>query len=145
MLGFNHVLAGSIVAVLTPAPIVPVVSFLSHFLLDLTPHFGRSKTIYPYTKPFKRLLVIDGTLSLLGYLFAITLFPNMWFIIGVGVFFSILPDLLWIFWRHNTKWMVKFLDWAERIQWGERPYGWIFDIVYGVVMSITLYFLASQS
>lgn len=142
MLGFNHTLAGSIVAVITPAPLVPLVAFATHFLLDLTPHFGRSKTVYPYTNPFKLLLVSDGILSTAGLLFAIWLFPDKWFIIGVGAFFGVLPDFFWILWHHGPKWLDKFLDWAEWIQWGERPYGWLFDAFYGFIFVFSLFILS---
>ena len=145
MLGFNHTLAGSIIAVLVPAPLVPVISFGSHFILDMTPHFGRSKKVYPYTKSFKLLLVADALLCTTGTLFAMWLFPDKWFIIGVGAFFSVLPDFLWLFARRGPKWLDKFLSWAAWIQWGERPYGWIFDVFYALMMVITLYLLSGRS
>lgn len=142
MLGFNHVLAGSIVAVITPAPLVPVAALVSHFLLDLTPHFGRSKTAYPYTRPFKWLLAADGLLCISGFIFALLLFHDKWFIVGAGAFFGLMPDMLWPLWHHGPKWLDKFLDWAEWIQWGERPYGWILDVLYGIFFAVLLYFLS---
>ena len=144
MLGFNHVLAGSIAAVLVPAPLVPVVALASHFLLDLTPHFGNSPTIYPYTRPFKRLLAADSLLCLIGLLFAIWLFPNLWAVIVIGAFFSAAPDILWLWRNRGPAWFQRFLYWANWIQWGERPYGWLFDAFYGLMMSITLYLLAGN-
>ncbi len=144
MLGFNHVLAGSIVAVITPAPLVPLVAFASHFLLDTTPHFGRSATVYPYTASFKRLLVLDAVLCFSALGLAISLFPDQWFIIAVGAFFGALPDFLWLLRGRVAGIMGKFLDWAEWIQWGERPYGWLFDAVYALLMTIAL-FLLSQT
>lgn len=142
MLGFNHALSGSIIAVLVPAPLVPFVAAGAHFILDMTPHFGASKTVYPYTKQFKILLITDGILCIASTLFAMLLFPDKWFIIGVGAFFGALPDALWPLWRRGPKWLDKFLDWAQFIQWGERPYGWIFDAFYGIIMAIILYLLA---
>jgi len=142
MLGFNHTLAGSIVAVLVPAPLVPVVAFASHFVLDLTPHFGRSEMVYPYTRSFKRLLVVDALLCITGLTFAVWLFPTHWFIVCVGAFFGTLPDFLWLLHHRGSAWFDQFLDWAEWIQWGERPYGWIFDVFYAMMMAITLYLLS---
>ena len=142
MLAFNHSLAGSLVGVLVPAPLVPAIALVSHFVLDLTPHFGRSTTVYPYTKAFKIWLITDGILSVAAMLFAMILFPHRWFIIGAGAFFSVLPDLLWPFWHRGVQRLDVFLDWAERIQWGERPYGWIFDAFYGLMMCIALYLIA---
>jgi hypothetical protein len=143
MLGFNHTLAGSIIAVITPAPLVPIVALASHFLLDLTPHSGDTETVKPYTKPFMFLLAADALLCIAGVSYAISLFPDKWFIIGIGTFFAVFPDFLWPLWHHGPKWLDKFLDWAVWIQWGERPYGWIFDAFYGLMMGITLYLLAS--
>lgn len=142
MLAFNHVLAGSIIAVITPAPLVPFVALASHFLLDLTPHTGNSDTRYPYTKPFLIQLIIDGFLSIVGFVLALTLFPDQWFIISIGAFFGAAPDLLWPLWHHGPKWLDKFLNWAEWIQWGERPYGWLFDLFYGFLFVFTLFVLA---
>ncbi len=144
MLGFNHVLAGSIVAVIAPAPLVPIIAFVSHFLLDLTPHFGRSATVYPYTKAFKLWLITDAILCFAVLAFAISLFPSQWFIICVGAFFGALPDFLWLLRGRASRLMDKFLDWAEWIQWGERPYGWIFDATYGFLMVITLFLLSQR-
>lgn len=142
MLGFNHVLAGSILGVIVPLPLTPFVAFASHFILDLTPHFGRSDKVYPYTRSFKWLLVTDALLCILGYSFAVGLFPDKWFVIGVGAFFSAFPDVLWALRHRGPKLLDKFLDWAEWIQWGERPYGWLFDAFYAFIMCISLYLLS---
>lgn len=143
MLGFNHTLAGSIIAIITPAPLVPAVALASHFITDMLPHFGNSDTVKPYTKPFKALLVADAVLCIAGVSLAIVLFPHLWFIIGVGAFFGILPDFLWPLMNHGPKWLDRFLEWANWIQWGERPYGWLFDAFYGLMMGLTLVLLAA--
>ncbi len=145
MLGFNHTLAGSIVAVITPAPLVPFVAFASHFLLDLAPHYGNDPKVKPGNKAFRRLIAIDGTLCVLAYAFAVLLFPSQWLIIGIGVFFSLLPDFFWLFLKHRLERAFdRFLKWAGDIQWGERPYGWMFDGFYGFIFTLTLLSLASN-
>ena len=145
MLLFNHALAGSIVAVITPVPAaVPVVAFATHYLLDLTPHAHGEEP--PFSRFLKIQIGIDLVLTPFAVLFAFVLFPDQWFIVGVGALFGMAPDFLWILWRRPglPKWFNKFLDWAHYIQWGERPYGWIFDATYGMIMCITLYLLAGQ-
>ena len=144
MLGFNHVLTGSIVAVIAPAPLVPFVALASHFLFDTFPHFGRSKTIYPYTGSFKRLLLADGIACIAGVSLAILLFPHLWLIILIGAFFGAAPDILWIWRNHGPRWFQSFLRFANWIQWGERPYGWVFDVIYGVVFVLILLLLANK-
>jgi hypothetical protein len=142
MLAFNHVLAGSIIAVVTPAPIVPFVALASHFILDLSPHTGDSETRYAYNNQFIAQLIIDALLCLAAIIFAVWLFPSQWLIIGIGAFLAVMPDFLWPLWHHGPKWLDKFLDWAQWIQWGERPYGWIFDVFYGFLMVFTLVVLS---
>jgi hypothetical protein len=142
MLGFNHTLAGCIIAVITPAPLVPFVAFASHFLLDMTPHFGRSKRIYPYTKSFIGLLVLDAILCTFCLFLAIALFPDKWFILAVGAFFATLPDFMWLL-KGRVKQLDRFFAFASKIQWGEHPYGWIFDASYGYIFMIVLFRIAA--
>ena len=142
MLAFNHILAGSIVAVVVPAPLVPVVAFASHFLLDLMPHsFGEEP---PYSRALKIQIAIDAIISVITVFFILWLFPDQRLIVGIGAFFGLLPDFLWIFWRKGPKWLDKILDFAHWIQWGERPYGWIFDAFYGFLMVFTLIVLSPR-
>jgi hypothetical protein len=141
MLAFNHLLAGSIVAVMTPAPLVPVIAFASHFILDLFPHAHGEEP--PFSRFLKIQIYIDVVLCVVTIFFLLWLFPDRWLIVSIGAFFGFLPDALWIFWRKGPKWFDKFLDFAHWIQWGERPYGWIFDAFYAMVMIIALSHLAN--
>lgn len=142
MLAFNHLLAGSVVAVIVPAPLVPVVAFVSHFALDLFPHANGEEP--PYSRFLKTQIAIDAVVSVgvIGFLF--WLFPTNWPIIMTGAFFGLLPDFLWLLWRRGPQWLDKFLDWAHWIQWGERPYGWIFDALYAFLFGFTLFALAGK-
>ena len=142
MLGFNHVLAGSIVAVIVPAPLVPLAALASHFILDTFPHSGNTEKTYPYTPSFKRLLALDALLCFAGLAFALWLFPQEWLIIMIGAFFGAAPDFLWLWRDKGPAWFQKFLHFANWIQWGERPYGWILDVIYALLFTIALYLLA---
>lgn len=140
MLAFNHILAGSIVGAIVPAPVVPVVAFATHFVLDLFPHAHGEEP--PYSRFLKIQIAIDALLTVVAIGLVLWLFQDRWFIIGVGAFFGLLPDFLWLLWRRGPKWLDKFLDFAHWIQWGERPYGWIFDAFYGLLMVVILFHLA---
>ena len=140
MLAFNHILAGSIVGAIVPAPAVPAVAFVSHFILDLFPHAHGEEP--PYSRFLKVQIAIDAVLTVVAIGLVLWLFQDRWFIVGVGAFFGLLPDFLWLLWRRGPKWLDKFLDFAHWIQWGERPYGWIFDAFYGFVMIVILFHLA---
>jgi hypothetical protein len=140
MLAFNHILAGSIVAVTVPAPLVPIVAFTSHFVLDMFPHaFGEEP---PYSRFLKIQIVVDAIVCIPIIILLLFLFPHQWLIVGIGAFFGLLPDFLWLLWRRGPKWLDKILDFAHWIQWGERPYGWIFDALYGFLMIFALVVLA---
>lgn len=143
MLAFNHILSGSIVGLIVPAPFVPLVAFVSHYLLDLMPHaYGEEP---PYTRFLKIQIAVDAVVSLLAIVLVVWLFPTRWPLAALGAFFGFLPDALWVFWRKGgPRWFQKFLDWAHWIQWGERPYGWIFDAFYAFAFSFTLFALAGK-
>lgn len=142
MLAFNHILSGSIIGLLVPAPLVAPVAFATHFIFDMLPHaFGEEP---PYSRFLRIQIRVDAVLSVAAIIFVSLLFPNKLFLVGLGAFFATVPDVLWLFWRRGgPKWFDRMLDFAHWIQWGERPYGWIFDAFYGLMMVITLHLLAS--
>lgn len=142
MLAFNHLLAGAAIGVIVPAPFVAPVAFVAHFVMDLFPHaYGEEP---PFSRMLKIQIAADAVISVLVIPFVFFLFPDKWLIVSVGMFFCLLPDFFWLFWRRGgPKWFQSFLDWAHWIQWGERPYGWIFDAVYGLLLAVTLYLLST--
>ena len=139
MTGFNHTLAGTIIAVITPTPLVPVVALLSHFILDTFPHFGRSQTVKPYNKKFKLVLIIDALLCFSFLALGLYLFPDKRLAIILGAFFANLPDFMWLLRDFakvpSLKW---FFNFSEKIQWGERPWGWILEILYAIAFIVIL-------
>lgn len=132
MTGFNHTLAGCIIAVIVPAPLAPFVAFASHFVLDATPHFGRSHRFVPYNKDFIRFLVVDGLLCVAALVFSISRFPHLWWLMIICAAAATLPDFMWLL-KHRVKWLNGFFRFAHWIQWGERPWAWIFDLAYGMI------------
>lgn len=148
MTGTNHTLVGAIIAVTLPPPLVPAVALISHFVLDALPHFGRHPEINPgdrrhYPKIFKYWLVGDAILCFTALFGAWALFPNKWLIITIGAFFAAGPDFLWLLEPHaKTRWAKKFFAFAKWIQWGERPWGWILEIIYGFLFASLLFTLS---
>ena len=141
MTGFNHTLAGCLIAVAVPAPLAPFVAFLSHFLLDATPHFGRDEEFKPYNHNFVMLLIFDGILCIASLAFSIWLFPHLWWLMIICSAASTLPDFMWIL-RGKVKWLNGFFAFASKIQWGERPWGWMLEIIYAVIFTTLLVFLS---
>lgn len=145
MIGFNHTLIGAIVAVTTPAPLVPVVALVSHFVADAMPHFGRHPKITVdeqgrYSPAFKKLLVVDAVVCFAVLFFAWWLFPQQWFVITVGAFFATLPDFMWLL-KGRVAWLDGFFRFASWIQWGERPWGWVLELAYCGIFAAVLVWL----
>jgi hypothetical protein len=143
MTGFNHTLAGCIAAVVLPAPVAPFVAFISHFFLDAMPHFnfGRNDPLAPFSKNFKRLVVADAVLCFASLGFSIWLFPHLWWLLIICSFTSTLPDFLWPF-DGRVRWLKGFLYFSKVIQWAERSYGWIYDLMYGLIFTLILFNLS---
>lgn len=139
MIGFNHALSGALVAVLTPPEYItyiPLIAFILHFVLDMFPHYGRDDTAPVHSKKFNRILTIDAVLCVVFVALAAWLYPDKIVWIGIGAFFAMLPDFLWVFHYYikiNNKAASMFFKFAEKIQWGERPWGWSLEILYAMM------------
>lgn len=140
MIGFNHTMAGVIIAVTVPPIYVPIVALLSHFVMDALPHFGESETFKPYTKAFKILLFFDALLCFLVLGFGLWLFPTLWPIIILGTFFATAPDFMWLL-DNKVRWLRKYFVFAKKIQWAESPDGWTYEHIYFALMFVALVLL----
>jgi len=139
MTGTNHTLAGAIIAVLVPPPLVPLVAFASHFVLDALPHFGNRSWMPatgadPYSRTFKYWLVFDAVGCFAALFGAWWLFPDKWLIITIGAFFAAGPDFLWLFEKYaHGAFARKFYRFAAKIQWAELPWGWVLELLYAAI------------
>lgn len=140
MIGFNHALSGVLVATLTPpqyAGFIPLIAFVLHFVLDVFPHYGRDDTAPVHSLKFNRILTLDAALCVTFVALACWLYPDKIFLIGLGTFFAMLPDFLWIFHYYiKVSWRPAqlFFTFAAKIQWGERPWAWSLEILYAMSM-----------
>lgn len=139
MIGFNHALAGTVIAATVSPAYVPFIALVSHFLMDALPHFGKSEVFKPYAKPFKVLLMFDAILcfSILGA--AWWLFPEKWAVMTIGIFFATLPDFLWLI-EGKLSWLSPYFTFAKRIQNRESPEGWTYEVLFlcMIVLAIVL-------
>jgi len=130
-----HTLTGALIAmaVKDPALAAPL-SFVSHFVLDSTPHFGLDGLDFKTPKG-KVVGVIDCFGALIAWLLLISIFPANWFLISVGVFFACLPDLLYLpdifFDVVPSK---KLLRFHSKIQWSQTPLGTITDVSWAMLV-----------
>lgn len=141
----NHLLAGSIIGLNIREPILAIIlSFTSHFVMDMLPHFG-----YPgnrgYPEVLKhRLSYIVGVITFLSTLWVIFIlissnqvFPLMCGIVATS------PDIagLYNYLAYEkkgklAKGMLKLLhvQFHRRIQTLERPWGIYFEIIVFIVL-----------
>lgn len=143
MLGFNHVLAGSLIGVLTPLPLSPAVALASHFVLDALPHYGEDPSRPPYSKRFYRLLLYDALLCFSALGIALFLFPEHAVAILLSVVLATLPDFLWPLWD-KVKWMHPFFRFHKNIQWAEKAENWPLEIIYALIGITLLLILTLQ-
>lgn len=133
MIGFNHTITGAILAVSLPLTIAAPAAFVSHFVLDMIPHFGRHPRFVPWTAGFKRLLILDAILCTSILIGALYLFPDKWLALIICTALATLPDFLWLVEKKAGKWTKWFFEFHHKIQWGERPYGMIYELAYTVL------------
>src|SRR5882757_8996027 len=106
MTATNHMLTGAVIAaaVRQPALVVPL-SFLSHFVLDMIPHFGgaaedpKLRNNHPL---FRKVLTAD-IVVLLAALFAVPFIFDghvQWWVLLLGMLAAYAPDVVWLiqFW-----------------------------------------------
>jgi hypothetical protein len=133
MLALNHTLFGIMIAVTVKKPelVVPL-AFSSHFVLDVVPHFGNSESFGTYSKKFFRVIQLDTISATTASLIAIYFWPQMIWMITLGVWSSIAPDLLWPFAKNTKKGSLawKFFRFHKKIQLSETRNGIISEIAW---------------
>lgn len=146
MIAINHALSGAVIGLTITNPVVALLSaLLSHFVVDVIPHFG-SENDESFTKStfFSRLLIIDFMACVLLVVCLMVSWPENWLLASICAFLATSPDLLWInkyrAVRSGRSWQPNaFLRWAARIQWYQRPSGAVVEIIWFGVLSIILF------
>jgi len=151
MTATNHALTGAVVGMSFGQPIaVAAVAFVSHFVLDVLPHYGAPHTNNrPKGKSFARVTTIDALL-LIGFFVVILTgrFESAGLIL-LGAVMAMSPDIAWVYrfaaqesWGKKTpRPMNWFNNLHASIQWGERTYGWVYEIVYFVGVTSLIYLI----
>lgn len=139
MIGVNHALSGALIGKYLPWPLAIPVAFLSHFVLDLLPHFGIVHHKRDLSLFYKTVTVIDVALAFgIGVIILYWRDYHMFF----GGLIACSPDFLWLFILHKG----RTFDYREHdnafskfhihIQKFERPWGIAIDCVAAVLMGI---------
>ena len=149
-------LTGAVIAATVQQPwlVVPL-AFLSHFVLDVFPHFGveESDTAARNSHPlFKLVLSIDLIiLSLALIIIPITMSGHgvRWWVLLLGMLAAWVPDVVWIdhLYRdlrgHTRKPPHRLTRFHQKIQWFERPPGLITELIW-LAGSITVLVLVTS-
>ncbi len=131
MTATNHVLAGAIIVAFIDKPLIALpLAFLSHFVLDMIPHFGWKGD---KNGNFLYILAADMAIASSILISIFVLQPPHWqWLIAGGVIASS-PDLGWLYyWIYELKGIKKPLDpfsrFAAKIQWSESTLGILLEI-----------------
>lgn len=134
MTATNHALTGAIIGltIANPAIAVPM-AVLSHFVLDMLPHYGDENRLAQ--RSFGVYLLIDAALCGLLVLLLAVARPTNWLLAAVCAFTAAAPDFLWI--RKFTASRKKLQFHPNRIekllhdiQWFQRPIGALVEVAW---------------
>jgi len=152
MTATNHALTGAVVGMSFGQPItVAVFAFASHFVLDVLPHYGApNSNNRPRGKSFARIIRIDAMLLLGSFTVFLTGGFEAVGLMLLGAVMAMSPDIAWVYrfavqesWgRKPARPMNWFNNLHASIQWGERPYGWVYEIAYFVGVSSLIYHIS---
>lgn len=156
MTATNHMMTGAVIAlgVRQPLLIVPL-ALASHFVLDMVPHFGvdeHDKSSRNKNPLFQYMLVLDIALALALLVFVPFVFHhsvNRW-LLFISMLVAWIPDVIWVghFFRHDMRgnfnpehgWFARF---HQKIQWFERPVGFVVEILFFGSLSLVIGHLLS--
>lgn len=132
----NHALAGTIVAASGKNPVLALtLAFASHYVLDALPHYGYSRG--GFGEIFKHRLSYVVQLLTLVSIAALWLVADFGFnIVLLAAIIAVSPDFEWFYryWFYERKNLdppkTRLTVFHQRIQWCERPWGFIFEIVF---------------
>ena len=139
MTGLNHVLAGVTIAITVRHPLLaPLFALVSHFILDMIPHFGGPAWFERWGKPLFIMTILDGTVCSLIIILGIICFPQFWLLILVCAAAATIPDWLWIFhYKYGVK--HRFFDFHFAIQRYERPWGVYIEVAFMLLVTSVLW------
>jgi hypothetical protein len=133
---FNHTLTASAIAVTVVNPWLAVpLGFLSHFVLDMLPHFGGHPDFTPGKRKFRIWLSSDITLSILAYAAVLAIWPELAFVISLTVAAAVVRDAHWYFPHYMDKRpLPRFLRFHKNIQLHEKPHGYVYEGIYALLV-----------
>ena len=145
MNSLNHVATGAVLALAIDKPLIVLpLALVSHFVLDVIPHFGYAGE-EGYAEAFRhKLSYVSLLIDIVGIVILITLLGSgNWFAIIAGIV-ALSPDIMWLYryflFKRRGKsppnwWIARF---HLRIQWCEREWGLLIEIVYSIAILLSV-------
>lgn len=137
MIGFNHALAGGLIAKFVPWPLAAPLAVASHFVLDMLPHYGIPAHKRDSSRFWKYFFVADFLLTLSLAFWAIHYHHYAMYVCGQ---IAVLPDFVWVarvVRKHSFDFSSaesRYEKWHIRIQHYEFPGGLWIELPLAVVL-----------
>ena len=137
----NHLATGAAIALVVDKPAIALpVALVSHFVLDVVPHYG-----YPgeegYKEAFRhRLSYLSLVFDAIGIAVLFTLVKDSIWVVFASAFLAIVPDAVWpyryfMFERKNLALPdSRYARFHAGIQWCEREWGIIIEVIYSIAL-----------
>ena len=146
MRAINHALTGAIIGLTVSKPLVAApAALLSHYALDVIPHYGSGKdeTAALKSNVFRNQLIIDAILCVVLVLVLGITSPINWQLAAICAFLAAAPDFAsmprYLNIRSGKKHRAgRYEKFATKIQWFERPIGGFVEVTWFVAAVFVL-------
>lgn len=148
MTGLNHGVTGAALALTIKNPVIAIpLSFISHYLQDLVPHWNygvsreADKKSSFFTTKFNLSLLTDFCLSLILMVVLALLFPAQKWLIWACMIAAASPDLVWAYYRlyreHIKKQEPRYDALSNlhlKMQWSQTTHGALIEVIWFLLM-----------
>jgi hypothetical protein len=132
-------ITGALIGSAITSPVVALpIAFISHFVLDVLPHYG-DDSVSLASKQQKMIIGIDTAVAVSFFLLIILSHPAHWPVMVFAGILAMSPDLMWLPNYIRTlrgleeKSLNIIMKIHKNIQWGERPWGLAVEAVWFAV------------
>jgi hypothetical protein len=146
MTAINHALTGTVIGLLVGQPLLAVpLAVGSHYVCDALPHFGTGlpdKVVLKSNK-YRDYLAVEAGLCFLLVVGLVGFRPEHWLLAAICAFAAAAPDLLsinkYLTIRRGRRWQPgRYVRFASRIQWFERPIGAVVEVAWFVAALVII-------
>lgn len=149
MTGVNHIITGGVIGAVLPQPLIALpLAFLSHFILDMLPHYGDHPDDHlQTTRTIHRVILVDTMLGVIFFAMLLVWQPTHWPVIMAAGALAQVPDVVWLPNYIRVRKGVKqktynsLMRFHKYIQWAEstKPFHKLFEAAWLTVMVVTFF------